>query len=268
MFWRKLILIIVLISIILFINNYIQISKPYINMTNIKSKRVMKDIKITQISDFHSNNYIDLEKLFKSIKKYDPDIIVLTGDIIDHNTVDLKIALDLVERATKINKNIYFVAGNHEEENSLYSDFAKTIQELGVIILSNEFMVININEEKINIAGVNFYLNREDYNSAIKDIDENNYTILLSHSPNRPIKYLTGKEDLVLSGHTHGGQVRIPYLGGVIAPGQGLFPKYDKGIIEKGNTIIYIDSGLGNSVLPIRLFNRVQISNIVIEAIK
>lgn len=268
MFWKKLILIIALISIVLFIYNYIQISKPYINKVNIKTKKITNDIKITQITDFHSNKYINLDKLFKNIKEYNPDIIVLTGDIIDYKTLDLKLALDLVKRATETNKNVYFVIGNHEDRNPLYSELANKMKNLGVVILNNESTAIDINGEKINIAGVKFYLNREDYNKAIRDINENYYTILLSHSPNRPIKYLAGKEDLILSGHTHGGQVRLPFIGAIIAPGQGLLPKYDKGIIELKNTTLYIDSGLGNSVYPIRLFNRVQISNIVIESIK
>lgn len=266
MFWKKIILIIALISLVLFIYNYIQISKPYINKINIKSKKITKDIKITQITDFHSNKYINLDKLFENIKEYQPDIIVLTGDIIDHKTTDLKLALDLAKRATKMNKNVYFVSGNHEDRNPLYTELAIKMKSLGVVILNNESTVIDINGVKINIAGVKFYLNREDYNRAITNINVDNYTILLSHSPNRPIKYLTGMEDLIISGHTHGGQVRLPFIGAIIAPGQGLFPKYDKGIIEIENTTLYIDSGLGNSVYPIRLFNRVQISNIVIES--
>ncbi len=91
---------------------------------------------------------------------------------------------------------------------------------------------------------------------------------MLSHSPNRPMAYTTGLEDLILSGHTHGGQVRLPIIGSIVVPGQGFFPKYDKGIYELENTTLYIDSGLGNSLLPpLRLFNRIQISNIIIKPI-
>ena len=99
-----------------------------------------------------------------------------------------------------------------------------------------------------------------------ENISEKEYNLLLSHSPNKPINYLNKNIDLILSGHTHGGQVRIPIIGGVLAPGQGLFPKYDKGLYKIGNTSLYIDSGLGNSLLPIRMFNRVQISNIEVLA--
>lgn len=266
MFWKKTILIIAILSILIFIYNYIQISKPYINKINIKSKKINKNLSLTQISDFHSNKYIDLDRLFKSIKEYNPDIILLTGDIIDHKTTDLKLALDLIKRTTKLTKNVYFVAGNHENRNSQYPILANHMKKFGVTILNNESKTLVINGEKLNIAGVEFQLNRKEYTSSLNNINPRYFTLLLSHSPNRPIKYLTGKEDLILSGHTHGGQVRLPVIGAILAPGQGLFPKYDKGIIKLGNTILYIDSGLGNSVYPIRLFNRVQISNIMIDS--
>lgn len=266
MFYRKTILLIVLLSLILFIYNYIQISKPYINKINIKSKKINKNLKLTQISDFHSNKNINLDKLFKTIKDYNPDIILLTGDIIDHETTDLKLAIDLIKRTKNITQNVYFVAGNHENRNSLYPILANEMKKMGVTILNNESKTIKINGEKLNIAGVEFQINRKEYTNALNNINPNYFTLLLSHSPNRPIKYLRGKEDLILSGHTHGGQVRLPFIGAILAPGQGLFPKYDKGIIEIENTTLYIDSGLGNSVYPIRFFNRVQVSNIVIDS--
>lgn len=266
MFYRKAILLIALLSIILFIYNYIQISKPYINKINIKSKKINKNLNLTQISDFHSNKYINLDKLFKTIKNYNPDIILLTGDIIDHKTTDLKLAIDLIKRTKEITSNVYFVAGNHENRNSLYPILANEMDKIGVTILNNESKLIKVNGQRLNIAGVEFQITRSEYTNALINISPNYFTLLLSHSPNRPIKYLTGKEDLILSGHTHGGQIRLPFIGAIIAPGQGLFPKYDKGINQIENTIIYIDSGLGNSLYSIRLFNRVQVSNIVIDS--
>ena len=261
-------LIILTIAIILFIYNYFQISKAHINKIKIKSNKINNKIKITQITDFHSNKYINLEKLFKNLEDYNPDIIVITGDLIDHKTKDLKLALELIKRAKDITKNIYFVAGNHEDKNPIYPILTKEMDTLGITILDNELKSIVINEEKINIAGVKFQINHEEYNNILKDIDVNIFTLVLSHSPNKPVEYLLGNEDLILSGHTHGGQVRLPILGAILAPGQGLFPKYDKGVIRIDKTILYIDSGLGNRLLPIRLFNPIQISNIFIENLR
>ena len=164
-----------------------------------------------------------------------------------------------------INPNIYFVIGNHELGNKNGGEFISNLKELGVNVLDNNRQVLEIEGKRINICGLSFFATREDYQKVMDGIDSDNYTLLLSHSPNRPIEYTQGVEDLVLSGHTHGGQVRLPAIGAIIAPGQGLFPKYDKGIFNINNTIIYIDSGLGNSIMPIRLFNKVQISNITIQ---
>lgn len=267
MFWTYIFPLIIIFFISLLIYNYDQISKPSINKINIKSKKIKQTIKLTQITDFHSNYRINLDRLFQSIKQYGPNIILLTGDIVDHKTEDFNIALDLIKRTKKITENVFFVAGNHENRNVHYKTLHEEMLKLGVTILENNSKILEINGEKINIAGVEFTVNQEEYIDTLNKMDPNNFTLLLSHSPTKPIEYLTGKEDLILSGHTHGGQVRLPLIGAIIAPGQGLFPKHDKGIIEMGDTTLYIDSGLGNSAYPIRLFNPVQITNIMIDSI-
>lgn len=263
----KTIAIILLLILILLIYNHIQISKLYINKPIFRNNKLSKELRITQISDYHANHRIDENNLLDEIRKFNPHIILLTGDIIDSGTKDIQPTVKLMGKMTKINKNIFFVSGNHEVGSKYGNEFIYKLKELGIIVLDNDKEIIDIEGESINICGVGFYINRGDYEEAIEGIDENNLTLVLSHSPNRPMVYSTGVEDLILSGHTHGGQVRLPLIGSVIVPGQGFFPKYSKGHYELGNTILYIDSGLGNSVLPIRLFNRVQISNIIVKPI-
>ncbi|NLV75499.1 MAG: metallophosphoesterase [Tissierellia bacterium] len=260
------ILILGVLVICILIYNYIQISKFYVNKIVLYSTKISKELRITQISDYHANYRIDKEKLLNDIKKFNPHIIVLTGDLIDSRTKNIEPTLDFIKSIMAINKNIFYVNGNHEL-NCIFGDkFISSLEIMGVNVLVNTGETIDINGERINICGVSFYTTKKEYEDSLKHIDEQNYTILLSHSPNRPIYYMTGKEDLIICGHTHGGQVRLPFIGAIIAPGQGYFPKYDKGIFELGNnTILYIDSGLGNSVFPIRAFNRIQISNITIK---
>lgn len=266
--WKKYIILVIIIIAFLWLYNYTQISKFYINKVKLTSNKINKTLKITQITDFHSNNLIDLDKMFIKIKEFSPDIIVLTGDIIDYKTTDLALALDLVKRTRLITPNIYFVSGNHETNHMLEKDLYKGLEEMGVTILNNTTTVVDINGERINLLGASFFAERSDFDNIFNNIEEANYNVLLSHSPNRPITYLNSNIDLILSGHTHGGQVRLPIIGAIIAPGQGLLPKYDKGLIQLGETTLYIDSGLGNSVANVRLFNPVQFSNIEVEPIE
>ncbi len=252
-------------SLIIIIYIYIDISKYKIDNVTIKSTKISKDIRIVQISDFHCNRYINEDKLLREIKDIKSHIIVLTGDIIGRKDEDMNYVLNFVEKLLKINPNIFFVQGNHEVENLKGDKFIYQMNKLGVEILQNKNKEININGEIINICGINFYIDNQYYEKLMKNINAENYTIILSHSPTRLLPYLTGKEDLILAGHTHGGQVRLPVIGAIIAPDQGYFPKYDKGLYKiSDNTLLYIDSGLGNSVLPLRFLNRVQFSKITL----
>ncbi|CAK7010519.1 metallophosphoesterase [Tissierella sp.] len=267
----KIISIIVTLIVFVYIYNYDQISKFRVRDIRIDSKKVRNNLKITQISDFHSNDLIDLEKMEDKIKKFDPDIIVLTGDIIDSNDIELDAVIKLFETLSRLDKNIYFVQGNHEARQELYKDLKDEMKRLKIIILEDSSTTIIVNNEKINLTGLKFYSKSREYKEityyqeTIKDLNLNYYNILLRHSPNNVESLLSGNEDLILSGHTHGGQCRLPLIGAIVAPGQGFFPKLDKGILRINDTILYIDSGLGNSAAPIRTFNPVQISNIIIE---
>lgn len=263
--WKRLALSFLVGIILLVIYNYIQISQFHVNKLRLTSNKLINTLRITQITDFHSNENINLEKLFKKIGEFNPDMIVITGDLIDYKTRDLTLAFEVFKQSTSITPEVYFVSGNHETNHVYSKQFHSGLLENEIKLLDNSSKVVNIKGDEINLFGTSFFAEKEDFESVFKDIKEENYNILLSHSPNKPITYLNKFTDLILSGHTHGGQIRLPFIGAIIAPGQGLFPKYDKGIIELGDTTLYIDSGLGNSIAPIRLFNRVQITNIEVK---
>ncbi|QQY80207.1 hypothetical protein EDD65_10320 [Keratinibaculum paraultunense] len=256
-----------ILLICILIYNYIEISQHYVNELVLYTSKLTKELRITQISDYHDNHRINKENLLNDVKEFNPHIIVITGDFIDSSTKDINPTLNLINSLMEINDNIFFVSGNHELGNIFGIKFISSLNDMGVQVLENTCSIIDINGDKINICGVDFYVTQKKYEDTLKQVDEKNYTILLSHSPNRPLYYMVGKEDLILAGHTHGGQVRLPFIGAIISPGQDFFPKYDKGLFEIENTVLYIDSGLGNSVFPIRMFNRVQISNIIIKQI-
>lgn len=257
--------------ILLILYFYNQIRNFTSKSIRLSSNKIQNKIKITQISDFHSNKLINLEKLVKEIKKFSPNLLVLTGDIIDRNDKDLHTAIELLDAINSLQVDVYYIKGNHENDNDLYLSFKNEMIKRHIIVLENDSTTIKVNDNMLNIIGLDGTWEEEmeysisQYENTRENLNFDYYSLLLAHSPNHVQAIIKGNEDLILSGHTHGGQVRLPIVGPIIAPGQGLFPELDKGLYEFKDTILYIDSGLGNSFLPLRAFNPVQFTNIIIE---
>ncbi|WP_231686803.1 metallophosphoesterase [Bacillus sp. JCM 19034] len=187
--------------------------------------------------------------------------------MIDRKTVDTTDALTLVDQITAIHDQVFYVTGNHEWENGIFSRFMADLAERGVTILHNQNVTLSYRGIDIQLVGIDdASTDHENLVTAFEGIDENLYTILLSHAPIVTKKYENVSADLILSGHTHGGQIRLPFVGAVIAPDDGLFPKLDKGIYLLGEEkYLYIDSGLGTTGVPLRLLNQSQFSIIEIN---
>lgn len=222
-------------------------------------------IKILQISDFHDKSSYN-GMLLNKIEKLSPDIIVITGDLIDESTEDLRNIYGFIDKLRKINLNIFFICGNHEWRNEKREELLEGLEERKIFILNNANMELTINNTKINLCGIDDCSGaRDDLWQAFKGIDKDNLTILLSHVPNVAFNHKEMISDLVISGHTHGGQIRVPFIGALVAPGQGYFPKYTKGFYKINKNMVYIDSGAGTSTTPIRFLDRSQVSLITIE---
>ena len=232
------------------------------------------DFKICQISDFHNTRNKNLtNSIVNEIIEEKPDIIVLTGDIIDPETPHMEASFNFIDRI-KDYAPIYYIAGNHEAGLDDYAETRKELIKYGVIVLDNDKRVIERNGSKINILGIaDPYMAK---NRKLKDKDiiktelnsltynEDYFTILLSHRPEAFKIYAEYKMDLVFSGHAHGGQFRLPFIGGLYAPHQGVFPKYTNGTFKKDNTTMVVSRGIGNS-FPIRINNR---PNLVFVSLK
>lgn len=260
-----------IILVIAYLYNKNQIKDFKVRDVKLSSDKISKTIKISQISDFHSNHSIEIDKLGSKIQDFNPHLIVLTGDIIDRHDNDLNTALELIHTLSSLDKDIYFIKGNHELDNVLYGQLKTTMEKSGVKILEDDISTVEIEGNHVNIMGLDYFDDKDIQicKDIYKSITENSlmeaFNLLLLHSPNKIREIVSGREDLILSGHTHGGQIRIPLIGSIIAPGQGFFPELDKGLYRIDNSILYIDSGLGNSFLPIRVLNSVQFTNITIK---
>ena len=226
--------------------------------------------RIAHISDLHNaemgkNN----EKLLDMLREAEPDIIAITGDIIDSRNTNVEIALEFTKAAMEI-APCYYVTGNHEARVSEYDELKEGLIEQGVVVLDDERIEIELSGETIAILGVNDPSFETDYlfgdsetvmQSKLQEISdaENEFTILLSHRPELFKAYADNNIDLVLSGHAHGGQFRLPFVGGLVAPNQGLFPKYGAGLYTDENTNMIVSRGIGNSILPFRFNNRPEV---------
>lgn len=247
----------------------------------IESEKLSKDmgeIKIAFLSDFHNQEYGSAScELVNAIALEQPDVILIGGDMLvgkkGHSYAN---AVNLVEQLPKI-APVYYANGNHEQrmhENAerygeTYNEYKAILEKAGVHFLVNEKTMVEKNGQKIEIAGMelpkgiyvkasHYMLKEEEIEARIGKSGEN-YTILLAHHPKYAEEYWKWGADLALSGHLHGGVVRLPIIGGVISPQIHLFPYYSGDCYRsKGKTMV-VSKGLGTHTLNIRFWNRAEL---------
>lgn len=218
-------------------------------------------LKIVHLSDLHSKRFGRRNsRLVKKVMKEKPDFIAVTGDIIHlYTPKNREVALEAVSSLKEVAPLLY-IAGNHEMRNKGYRLFRKEVAEAGGTVLDDRAVEIC----GITVVGLNGASLRND--KIEKITPPVSPKILLAHEPQFFEKYAAAGYDLILCGHAHGGQWRIPFTKiGLFAPGQGKFPKYTAGVHEKGKSKMIISRGLGNSEFPLRLFNRPEIISIEIN---
>jgi predicted MPP superfamily phosphohydrolase len=251
-------------------------TKTYQIKTDLFEER--KSIKIALISDLHSTIYgKDQSVLINIVKDVNPDLIMLTGDIFDDIVpmTGTKLFLSGISGIAPV----FYVTGNHEYMSRNMVKIREELASHGVIILSDTYTIIEINNTEIIIAGIEDpykkryeapkYNQNDSMEKAFRELDEIKiYKILIAHRPERIENYKKYSFDLVLSGHAHGGQVIIPNkINGLYAPNQGLFPKYAGGIYTHGKLTHIVSRGLSvNPWLP-RIFNPPELVIVVIESI-
>lgn len=271
---RKVLLFIVIISIGLFTffnwqNNSIIISEMVFKNDAIPES--FEGYRILQISDLHNKEFGSKQnKILAKIEKINPDIIVITGDLIDSNNTNIDIAMELINRAINI-APIYYVSGNHEAWSGSYNDLKSKLENSGVVVLDNQKIEVFNDSDSVDIVGLadtSFiksdwleYSDNSETNNLLNMLTEGstNFKILLAHRPELFDIYSNSSVNLIFSGHAHGGQFRLPFIGGLIAPDQGFFPKLTGGIHTNNNTSMIISRGLGNSIIPVRIFNRPEL---------
>lgn len=232
------------------------------------SEKIKAPIKILQISDLHSSHYgREHSELIDAITDISPDIIVMTGDILD-NRAPNGACFQLLKRLASLYP-CYYVSGNHEVYTHLVDAIKDMLVSYGIKVLEGENEAVRVGEQNIVIGGVDDPIESPDRYGRLwedqltdcgKSLDGSDFSILLSHRPELISYYEETPFDLVLCGHAHGGQVIVPSLiNGLYAPHQGLFPKYAGGeyIMANGGKMI-VSRGLSRLVRP-RVFNRPEL---------
>lgn len=264
-------ILLVLVPFLNFQNNSIVITRETIKFNNLPDK--FNGYKILQISDLHNKEFgKDQYRLARLVKRESPDLIVITGDLIDSRIYREDVAISFVQGIKEV-APIYYVTGNHEERSGRLASLIPRLEGEGVKILRNISDVITIEGDRIYILGVEDPASGPSYNEkgltldrldkALEEIPQGEFKVLLAHRPEFISSYASVGVDLVFSGHAHGGQIRLPFIGGLVAPGQGILPKYTSGVHKEGSTSMVVSRGLGNSIFPQRLFNRPEL--VIIE---
>lgn len=282
-------IIIFLILLVVFLYTYLS-KKVDINRYTVKSDKISKkfdDYTIVQLSDFHSKGYNDTtEIIINEIEKINPDIIVMTGDMISWDVENIDELQSLI-KSLITNYPIYYINGNHEElaeilKSKEYENFINDIKSLGVSVLKNTYIELIRDGESINLYEIDIPLDEDtglyvaeeelddDYiNDTLLELDKNKFNMLLEHNPLFIEEYSDWGADLVLSGHMHGGIIRIPIIGigiGIASPEGNYFPKYDTGEFKVGNTTMIVNRGIGVSSGGLRVFNKPEISVITLKS--
>ena len=233
--------------------------------------------RIAHVSDLHNTEMgKDNEKLLVMLRDADPDMIAITGDLIDSRNTDIEVALQFIREAVKI-APCYYVTGNHEARVNEYGELKAGMETAGVTVLEDVRTEISMEGATITLIGVNDPSYQPDYlfgdsetvlNTKLEELhtEDGEFTVLLSHRPELFDAYTDHGIDLVLSGHAHCGQFRLTFIGGLVAPNQGFFPEYDAGIYTEGNTNMLVSRGIGNSILPFRINNRPEVILIELQA--
>ena len=257
----------------------------------VENKKVPKEFdgyNIVQISDLHSKLFGENnKKLIQKIKSLNPDIVVVTGDLIDGENNNYNVALDFMKEISKLYR-VYYIIGNHEQKSLIkkykdeYKDYFNKLHQIDFVNLDNNKVEIVKGDSNINLYGLTvpyscykYLFDNQETTSIDIDfleeklgkVDREQFNILLAHTPFYFDEYEKWGADLTLCGHVHGGIVRLPIVGGLLSPDRKFFPKYDLGEYIKNKSTMIVSKGLGGSKVLIRVNCKPEIVNIKLKNI-
>ena len=230
---------------------------------------------IAHLSDLHGHEYgEDSEDLLRLVREQKPDLIVITGDLVDQED-QLRMIPALARGLAAIAPTCY-VTGNHEWGlgTGTVRELKNLLAQCGVTVLSNQYEILERNGARLVLAGVddpNGYADQKTPEELYAQIEKEApglFTVLLAHRNDRFEQYAAAGYDFVLSGHGHGGIVRLPFVGGLLGAGRELFPERTSGLYTVGDSTLFVSRGLGNNTVPFRgfrIFNRPELAVVTLR---
>lgn len=229
-------------------------------------------LRIVELSDLHGRSFgRDNAALLQKIADAKPDLICICGDLFDENS-DHSMLPPLLRSLVAIAPT-YYVTGNHEWQLENLSDLLSELRSLGVTVLQNDYRILEKDGQRLVIAGVDDPCGPYDQKTPEELVSEIRASegedaciVMLAHRNDTIDLWASLGVDLVLTGHCHGGVIRIPFVGGVFGSHRTLFPKYDAGLFEQDGTQLYVGRGLGYTNVHFRLFNRPHLPVLVLQS--
>lgn len=281
----KIILVLVAICIVYILWQRQELKKFQVTHYTVANHKIKSPMTLLLVSDYHCHPFGEKnQRLKEAVAKADPDLIFVAGDmIVSAHTQEYPIALQFFETLSK-EAPVYFANGNHESRVEIpesayyeaYQNYKEQVQNMGVHILNNQREETVYGENSLTIYGLdiplecyakgrNVPLPKDYLTQTLGKVEKERFTILIAHNPMFCEDYAGWGADLILSGHTHGGLVRVPGVGSLLSPQFEIFPKYDSGEFTLGDSRIIVSRGLGTHTFHIRIFDRAELAVIHLE---
>lgn len=267
----------VLLMLLLILAGWIFLEQKWIQITeytvnSVALPEAFDGMRVTELADLHGATFGEnQEDLLNAVRKTDPDVIAIDGDLFDAKTDCLE--LDVLLTGLCEIAPTFYVTGNHEWTTEHLYDTLAHFEELGVTVLDNTYVVLEVGTAQIALAGVHDpngpydMKTPEELVTEIRtDLGENTYILMLAHRNGQLAQWTELGVQTVLVGHGHGGLIRLPVVGGLLDVDHNLFPTYDAGLFQEGETTMVVSRGLGNSIWIPRIFNRPELPVITLKS--
>jgi len=230
--------------------------------------------RITVLSDLHGARFgQDSRRLFDAVRSQAPDCIFLVGDLVDSGTEDAAAYAEQIGSGLSAVAPVYYVTGNHEWAAGDVKALKSILKEAGVTVLSNRYVELERDGDTLILAGIDDPNGMRDQKTPeqlfadLEAAEPDTFRILLAHRNNRfPTQYSRLGADLVISGHAHGGLIRLPFTDGLVGSDRTIFPSYTSGLYEENGTVLFVTRGLGNSGHTFRVFNRPEVALLILRS--